>query len=90
MNRDKHISRMKNIRILQAIGLSPRYIDGGNNDCSFPSDLKEKIPFSSHYHTYNEYIQDIDSVRRTVASDGVVSEDVLKRILETNQELNIT
>ena len=84
MNSVSNINYLK----LKRIGILPRYIE---SKVEKQEQLdKNKIPFSKHYRTYNDYIKDLKSVAEYTENCMEIPDSLVEKLEETLKELNIS
>lgn len=79
----------RNYLKLKRAGVLPRYINSGykENNKTNIAELKSRIPFSTNYRTYQEYLSDQEKISNMACNGLEIPDDIVKRLQMTNEEL---
>jgi len=82
--------REYNIRVMKSIGLMSKYIDGEEDSTRvITDDMMEKIPFSSQYREYKDYVSDLNKAIQMIDKNIPVPENLSAKLSQVLSKLGI-
>lgn len=75
---------------LKMAGILPGYINcSGGAAGARMSEIKDRVPFSTHYRTHQEYIRDQETIAEMACNGLEIPDEIVKKLQLTNEELGI-